>query len=101
MAKKRFYLYVWRNVLADYSSGIAFAVARSADEARRVATASLGSPWDKGQIHDDLKGKPERFPLSKPVGFAIYGGGQAATLFCLLLSALLVTALVVAKAVLR
>ena len=59
-------LYVWENVLTDYTSGIMFALASSVEEAREMilkGDALVGS---------DLKQEPEVF--DSPIGFALWGG---------------------------
>jgi hypothetical protein len=78
-------LYVWENVLADYTSGIAFALASSVDEARQLAYANLRkgmSPtWGTYQEElakgdgaaQELSAEPQVF--DSPAGFAISGGG--------------------------
>jgi len=62
-------LYVWENVLVDYTDGIMFALANSAEEARAVILeeCSLQS------VVTDLKSEPRA--VDKPEGFIIWGGG--------------------------
>ena len=92
--KKKMYLWVWEGVLTDYSSGIMFAVAPSAEEARLVIAAEeagtnkeelenyklyrkrAGSyPGFVGTTWKDLNQTPDKYPLDKPVAFLIWGGG--------------------------
>lgn len=65
--KTKLRLYVWHNVLTDYSSGVMFAYAASADDARRQIVASAGKI-----VESDLGGEPSVY--DKPVGFAVWGG---------------------------
>lgn len=76
--KRTYHLYVWQGVLTDHTSGIAFAIARDADEARKKASAGL--QWkstrdDPDWIHPDLASMPEVYPVNRAIGFALYGGG--------------------------
>lgn len=63
-------LYLWRDVLRDYSPGMAFAIASSADEARGMLIRSedlcSGSDFAK---------PPEVHPLTEPFCAAMWGGG--------------------------
>lgn len=77
MAKK-LKLYVWEGVLTDYTSGVAFALAASVDEARDVIMQSEGEPSYKeakyhGALWNDISSEPQVFEVSK--GFAVWGGG--------------------------
>jgi len=64
MAKLK--LYVWENVLYDYSSGIAFAYAENSEEARKLIIDKLGF------IHEDLSLQPRE--ITSKEGFYKYGG---------------------------
>lgn len=75
-------LYVWENVLRDWTPGIAFAYASSVREARDLIMKSDGGGrWSKkealkasrGSIKAELLAEPKVFET--PVGYAIYGGG--------------------------
>lgn len=65
-------LYVWENVLCDYWAGVAFALAHSPDEAKRLIIENgVGEDhWDglqlDGQSCDEY---------DEPAGFHKYGGG--------------------------
>ena len=61
-------LYVWTNVLCDYTCGVAFALASSVEEARQLVSESLGyevADFDRDPdvITDAAYGK------------SVYGGG--------------------------
>lgn len=68
---KKLKLYVWEGVLTDYTSGIAFALAYSAKEARQLIIAQHG--YATGQLIEDLKARPSVY--AKPFGLSMYGGG--------------------------
>ena len=61
-------LYVWEDVLADYTSGVMFALATSAAEARRL----IGEKCDYVPPCDLAK---EPKCIEKPEGFVVWGGG--------------------------
>ena len=63
-------LYLWREVLWDYSHGMAFAIAHSAEEARGLLVAS-DAYWGS----DDLKQEPEVHELTEPFCAYVHGGG--------------------------
>lgn len=61
-------LYVWTDFSPDYTSGLAVAIARDETEARKLVIKANGyntSLWGTLSVH----------PLTKPVAFAIPGGG--------------------------
>lgn len=66
--RKKLRLYVWQGVLTDYSDGIMFALAFSADHARELLLADC-SYIPKG----DLAQVPQAFDT--PVAFSVWGGG--------------------------
>lgn len=61
-------LFVWRNVLTDYSSGIMFALAASPDHARELLLAGCSY-----LPPEDLAQEPEVFDTA--VAFSLWGGG--------------------------
>ena len=67
MARKKLKLYVWEDVLRDYTSGIAFALAESPEEARELVIKKLGGN------HEDLCDSPKCIETKE--GFYVYGGG--------------------------
>lgn len=72
MKNKKLKLYVWTDVLADYTSGLAVAVAHDEEEALKYFK-------DKGLWHhciDELKKKkPKVVHLTKPYCVWVHGGG--------------------------
>lgn len=60
-------LYVWEDVLADYTSGLMFALAESEDEARRLILIAEPAVPDT-----DLMENPRVY--SHPVGFVVWSG---------------------------
>lgn len=72
MARKKLRLYVWSPVLVDYGDGIAFALARSPEEAKALLIKDgIGErQWDglklDGQAHEEY---------DSPVAGFSYGGG--------------------------
>lgn len=65
---KKLKLYVWEDVLTDWSSGVMFALASSPDEARKVILEKTDSP----RIAADLQQEPVE--IDKPEGFYVFGG---------------------------
>ena len=68
-------LFVWENVLTDYTSGIAFALAENVEEARKIILDRFKT--EEGYISDTLKAdlldKPK--VTDSKEGFYIWGGG--------------------------
>ncbi len=67
-------LFVWEDVLADYTSGMVVAIAKDVDEARRVAiNTSDTSRWMASELTND----PQVVELDDPKAKAwiVYGGG--------------------------
>lgn len=67
MSKMR--LYVWDNVLRDYTAGIAFAIAPDAEDARKQIIAE--KPWAKS----DIGVEPKVYRVDRRVCRAVSGGG--------------------------
>ena len=65
-------LYVWYGVFTDYTDGIAFAMADSVDEARRLVAGSDSDVY-RERIAKELSKEPEVF--DGPHGDYIWGGG--------------------------
>ncbi len=67
-------LYLWRDVLRDYTPGIAFAIAGSPDEARGLIIRAVtdGSGYCDGS---DFAADPEAHDLSEPFAAYVTGGG--------------------------
>ena len=67
MKKKQLKLYVWEEFCPDYTEGIAFAIAETAEQAQELVIEEHGREpfyWGKMQEYD----------LTKPVAFAVTGG---------------------------
>ena len=60
-------LYVWEGVLADYTSGMAVALAESPAHARQLLEKRMG------RLDSDLLSAP--LTVTKPAAFYVYGGG--------------------------
>ena len=70
--KNNLKLYVWENVLMDYTSGVMFALARSPDHARKLCLKEYG-PFVSDRVRNDLKAEP--LVVTRPKGFTVSGGG--------------------------
>lgn len=69
-------LYVWTNVIEDYTSGIMFALAHSADEARELIAPGYAERKNNSSRNgqdQDLDREPEIVTSSR--GYAVWGGG--------------------------
>lgn len=60
-------LFVWHNVLTDWTDGVMFAYANNVEEARKMVLQ------DCGYVGKDLDQEPSVY--TKPAGFAVWGGG--------------------------
>lgn len=67
--KKQLKLYVWEGALSDYTDGIMFALAESADDARKIILEKSG---DLRSVVLGLKEDPKEY--TNKVGFYLYGG---------------------------
>jgi hypothetical protein len=72
-------LYVWENILSDYTSGLVVAVARSEDEALAAIKARDHVAADAMQWHrDGLPPADHVIPLNEATqarAFLVWGGG--------------------------
>jgi hypothetical protein len=68
--KRGIKLYVWEEVLVDYTDGVMFALATSADEARQIIMEESGG---LPSVELDLEQEPKEY--TDKVGFFLYGGG--------------------------
>ena len=66
-------LYVWRDVLTDYTSGIAVAAATSVEEARSVLVQQADD-YEVAPLARDIAKAPDRV-LELPAGAHCWGGG--------------------------
>lgn len=65
MKSKKLKLYVWEDVLHNYTSGIMFAFAENIDHAIELISVKMND------CHDDLKIRPRE--ITEPEGFYVYG----------------------------
>jgi hypothetical protein len=68
-------LFIWKDVLTDYTSGIAFALAENVEEARKIIFAKFEKEeqYLSNSLKADLSDKPEMIDTKD--GFYIWGGG--------------------------
>jgi hypothetical protein len=69
MKEKQLKLYVWHNVLCDYTCGVMFAMAYSVEQARELIVES-----GINVIDGELNQEPTVYDA--PAGFAVWGGAQ-------------------------
>ena len=69
--EKKLKLYVWEDVLVDYTEGIMFALAYDEEHAREQIRKNGGRGLPS--VEQDLLQKPKVY--SRPKGFFCYGGG--------------------------
>ena len=62
-------LYVWQNVLYDYTPGIMFAIASSVEEARSLLLKECDYIPE-----EDLAKAPEELSLNTPCAYYLWGG---------------------------
>ena len=65
--KKKLKLYVWADFAPDYRPGLAFAIAHSEEEARKMVEAESGLVMSWGAL--------EVRPLNRPFAKGVQGGG--------------------------
>ena len=82
---KKLKLFVWHDVLTDYTSGVMFALAPTVEEARiqivmvqdaktrEEAVRRLAGEGYQNQVMQDLRQEPKVYDA--PCGFAVWGGG--------------------------
>jgi hypothetical protein len=66
--KKRLALYVWEDVLADYTRVVMFALAYSPKHARNLILKNMSCV-----PKSDIESEPHK--ITKPFGLAVFGGG--------------------------
>ena len=72
MARKKLKLYVWDGVLTDYTDGVAYALARSPEEAKEL----LMKAGIRDQYWNGLKLDGQDYQeYDGPVAGFVYGGG--------------------------
>ena len=70
MSRKKMKVFVWEDVLADYTSGMMVAIAPTVEEARAVLKRD-----DPHIPEHDLNKQPKEFDLSESMAFLCCGGG--------------------------
>lgn len=68
MKKEKLKLYVWEDVLRDYTPGIMVAYAYDREHARKLLIEK-----NDGRFTDDMNIEPRR--IKDPEGFVVWGGG--------------------------
>jgi hypothetical protein len=67
-------LFIWKKVWCDYTCGVAFALALTADDARRLVLDGMkDSPLSAELLARELTDEPEVY--EQPYGFGVMGGG--------------------------
>ena len=68
-------LFIWKDVLTDYTSGIAFALAENVEEARKIIFAKFEEEeqYLSDTLKADLSDEPEIVDTKD--GFYVWGGG--------------------------
>jgi len=68
-------LFIWKNVLTNFTSGIAFALAENAEEARKIIFAKFEKEeqYLSDTLKADLSDEPEI--INTKDGFYVWGGG--------------------------
>jgi hypothetical protein len=67
MARKKLKLYVWEEVLCDYTCGVIFALATDPEHARRLVMT------ESRLVQRTVRTEPRE--VTEAEGFIIYGGG--------------------------
>jgi hypothetical protein len=67
---KKLKLFVWHNVLTDWTPGIIFALAENIEQARKMIERDKEDWMYTGEIYEK---SPEI--ITEPKGFMLYGGG--------------------------
>uniref|UniRef100_A0A6M3KTW6 Uncharacterized protein n=2 Tax=viral metagenome TaxID=1070528 RepID=A0A6M3KTW6_9ZZZZ len=75
MSKKRLKLFVWTNVLTDYSSGVVFALAETAEEA--IQMLKEGELGDHHALFDGIKidGQSPKVYDNEKMAYHLWGEG--------------------------
>lgn len=69
MARKKMKVFVWKGVLADYTSGMMVAIAPTVEEARDALLKECNYIPE-----GDLNQQPEEYDLSEAAAFVCWGG---------------------------
>lgn len=70
MARKKMKVFVWDDVLTDYTSGMMVAIAPTVEEARDALLKECNYIPE-----GDLNQQPKEFDLTEPAAFVCWGGG--------------------------
>lgn len=70
---KNLKLYVWEDVLTDYTSGVIFALAENLTEAKRQVLKKT-EKYSQDRIKKEMKYTKPKI-VTDPEGFLIWGGG--------------------------
>jgi len=65
-------LYVWKDVLCDYTCGVVFALATSADNARQQIVGGV-EDWQENAVRGAMAGEPKVY--NDKMIFHLWGGG--------------------------
>ena len=68
-------LYLWENVLCNYTCGVIFSIAESLEDARRVAREAHKNTYFTSSIESDKLEPTKILDLDKEFGFCLWGGG--------------------------
>ena len=71
MINNKLKLYVWEDVLTNYTSGMVSILAESLDEAKEIFLEKYS---EERYVLDNFFGKPHKV-ITKPEAFYVYGGG--------------------------
>ena len=69
-------LYVWEEVLCDWTDGIIFALANNVDEARELVMdkyVDQDDNWEENTLRFSMQDEPKVY--DSPAGFRLWGGG--------------------------
>lgn len=71
--KRSLKLFVWEDVLTDYTSGVMFTLAPDVETARKILQEASGFTSPGNSVEEDLKAEP--LVVESPKGFLVWGGG--------------------------
>ena len=68
---KELKLYVWEDVLTDYTSGMVCILAKDLEQAKKLFSTKFP---DSNYVLEEFFGKPHQV-ITEPEAFYVYGGG--------------------------
>lgn len=75
-------LYIWENVLRDYSPGMVAVLAESEEQAWELLRQKYEAAWEQLRGYDDMYNPKGLYPnakrpreITEPEAFAVWGGG--------------------------